>query len=119
MILNLTACGKGDGKDRVLKYDISDNPATLDPQQANEPNSDIIIENVYMGLMAINADGSVRAAAATDFVVSDDGLKYEFKLRNDIYWVNSEGFQQQCTAKDFVYGFTRLFLPETSAPRAC
>ena len=117
--MNLTACGKSDGKDRVLKYDISDNPATLDPQQANEPNSDIIIENVYMGLMAINADGSVKAAAATDFVVSDDGLKYEFKLRNDIYWVNSEGFQRQCTAKDFVYGFKRLFLPETSAPRAC
>lgn len=115
----MTACGKSNGKDRVLKYDISDNPTTLDPQQANEPNSDIIIENVYMGLMAINADGSVKAAAATDFVVSDDGLKYEFKLRNDIYWVNSEGFQQQCTAKDFVYGFTRLFLPETAAPRAC
>lgn len=72
-----------------------------------------------MGLTAINADGSVKSAVATDFLVSDDGLKYEFKLRNDIYWVNSEGFQQQCTAKDFVYGFTRLFLPETSAPRAC
>lgn len=118
MILNMTACGKSDGLDRVFKYDISDNPATLDPQQANEPNSDIIIENVYMGLMAINADGSVRAAAATDFAVSDDGLKYNFKLRNDIYWVNSEGFRKQCTARDFVYGFTRLFLPETSAPRA-
>lgn len=101
-----------------MKYDISGNPQTLDPQQANEPNSDIIIENVFMGLTAINADGSVSAAMAKDFVVSDNGLKYEFKLRNDIYWVSSDGFQKQCTAKDFVYGFTRLFLPETSAPRA-
>ncbi|MDE7194674.1 MAG: peptide ABC transporter substrate-binding protein [Oscillospiraceae bacterium] len=71
-----------------------------------------------MGLLTANADGSLSEGVASDYIVSDDGLVYTFKLRQDVYWVDSGEFEQQCTAKDFVYGFQRLFLPETSAPRA-
>lgn len=117
-ILTLTGCGKDSGTGRVFKYDISANPTTLDPQQANEPNSDTIIGNMFMGLMTIAQDGSVQKGAAEEYSVSADGLTYNFKLRNDIYWIDCTDFEKQCTANDFVFGFMRLFLPETQAPRA-
>lgn len=116
--ITLTGCGRDGGLGRVFKYDISGNPATLDPQQANEPNSDTIIENMFMGLLTIAQDGSVQNGAAVGYTVSADGLKYNFTLRDDIYWIDCVDFERKCTAKDFVFGFQRLFLPETEAPRA-
>lgn len=120
MLIAAAGCGKkdDDGCDYSYTYDISSNPVTLDPQQADEPNSDLIIENVFMGLLTLGKDGSVKEGAASDFVVSEDGLTYDFKLRQDIYWIDNDEFERQCTAKDFVFGFTRLFLPETRSSRA-
>lgn len=118
MLLTASGCREDDGCDYTFSYDISSNPVTLDPQIADEPNSDIIIENVFMGLLTLGKDGSVKEGVASDFMVSDDGLTYNFKLKQDIYWVDNDEFERQCTAKDFVYGFTRLFLPETNSPRA-
>ncbi len=103
---------------RVFKYDISANPTTLDPQQANEPNSDTIIGNMFMGLLTVNQDGAVENGAAESYKVSEDGLTYEFTLKSGVYWIDCGDFEKQCTAADFVYGFKRLFLPETQAPRA-
>ncbi len=115
--MTFSACGD-DGRDKVFKYSISGNPKTLDPQQANDLNSNTIIENVYMGLMANNADGSVGCGAAESYTVSEDGLSYNFVLRQDIYWISASGFEAQCTAKDYVYGFKRLFDSLVGAPRA-
>ena len=116
IIFSLTGCSN-DGSDKVFKYDISDNPETLDPQQSNESNSDLIIGNVFCGLFRKNADGSLKNGVCESYSVSEDGLTYDFKLREDVFWV-AEEFEKQCTAADFVFGFRRLFLPETAAPHA-
>ncbi len=116
--ITLCSCREDDGSGYVFKYDITGNPGTLDPQSANDPNAETIIENVYMGLLTANADGSLSEGCAEDWAVSDDGLVYTFRLRQDVYWTDSDDFEKQCTAVDFVYGFRRLFLPETRAPRA-
>lgn len=115
--INLCGCGGGD-LDKNFKYNISANPGTLDPQQANDSISDMIIGNVYLGLLRIAEDGSVVNGAAYEYSVSEDGLVYNFKLREDIYWMSVGDYEAQCTARDFVYGFKRLFLPETQAVRA-
>lgn len=115
--ISFTAC-KDDGFDAVMKFIISSNPKTLDPQQANELNSNTIIENVYMGLMRVGADGTINCGVAESYTVSDDGLVYNFVLRQDIFWKSVGGFEAQCTAKDFVFGFKRLFMPSTDAARA-
>ena len=111
-------CRNDDGSGYIFKYTITANPGTLDPQIANDPNAEVIICNVYLGLLTANADGSLSAGAAEDYDVTDDGLVYTFRLRQDIYWYGSDSFERQCTAADFVNGFRRLFLPETKAPRA-
>lgn len=71
-----------------------------------------------MGLMTVNADGTVGCGVAESYMVSDDGLQYFFNLRQDVFWTSVSGFTAQCTAKDFVYGFKRLFNPLVKAPRA-
>lgn len=118
MLLTASGCREDDGRDYTFKYNISSNPVTLDPQIADGQSSDIIIGNVFMGLLTLDKDGSVKEGAASDYTVSDDGLTYSFKLKQDIYWIDNGEFEEKCTAKDFVYGFTRLFMPETRAPRA-
>lgn len=118
MCINLSGCSSEAKPNRVFKLDISVNPGTLDPQQANDSISNMIIENVFAGLTSVDSDGSVSEAAAKEYTVSEDGLVYNFTLRDDIYWVSADKFEAQCTAKDFVYGFKRLFSPETKAPRA-
>lgn len=117
IITTLSGCRKDSGIGRVFKYDISGNPETLDPQQSDDPNADTIIANMFMGLVTTAQDGSLQQGVAESWSVSEDGLTYSFKLRNDVYWTDREGFSAQCTAKDFVFGFRRLFLPETEAPR--
>ncbi len=117
-LLTYTACREDDGSGGTFKYDISYNPGSLDPQTANDANSDLLIACMYKGLLAAEPDGSLSEGVAEDYVVSEDGLVYTFKLREDIYWVDSGEFEAQCTADDFVFGFQRLFDPNTRAARA-
>lgn len=117
-MITLTGCFEKDGSDGVVKYDIPYNPSGLDPQTANDRQSFLIISSLYTGLLKINPDGSLSAGVAEDYTVSEDGLTYKFKLCSDYYWTDVNGYEAPCTANDFVYGFQRLFNPETRAPRA-
>ncbi len=118
MTISSAGCFEKDGSDGVIKYDIAYNPGSLDPQTASDAASTLIIRSLYTGLMRILPDGSLGTGAAEDYTVSDDGLTYRFKLRSDIYWTDVNKFDAPCTAADFVYGFQRLFDPQTRAPRA-
>ncbi len=112
-------CSEDDGSGRVFKYNISANPSSLDPQTASDYNSDMLISSIYMGLLKVNHDGSLRGGVAEDYIVSEDGLVYTFKIRQDIFWTDKGGeFEAQCTAHDFVFAFRRLFDPKTRASRA-
>ncbi len=117
-MLSFGGCSEDDGSGRIFKYDISANPGSLDPQTASDANSDLLISNIYMGLLKANPDGSLSGGVAEDFIVSEDGLVYTFKLRQDVYWIDNDEFEAQCTAHDFVFGFRRLFNPITRAARA-
>ncbi|MCP6368222.1 ABC transporter substrate-binding protein, partial [Klebsiella pneumoniae] len=44
--------------------------------------------------------------------VSEDGLTYTIKMREDATWSNGD----QITAHDFVYAIQRLANPDTAAP---
>lgn len=118
MILLTTGCFENDGSDGVIKYDIAYNPGSLDPQTAGDEASTLIIGSLYTGLLRVNPDGSLGGGIAEDYIVSEDGLTYKFKLRSDYCWTDVNGFEASCTAQDFVYGFRRLFDPATRAPRA-
>lgn len=116
--LTMTSCKEDDGKGYVFGYDISSNPGSLDPQYASDKESYLIIGCIFEGLFRTSGDGSVEKAMAESCTVSDDGLTYTFTLKQNRYWTDVNGYNKQVTADDFVFGFQRLFMPETRAPKA-
>jgi len=117
-VIILPACSKNDGTGYIFKYDIASNPRTLDPQTANDSSSYEIISNMFEGLLKTDNDGTIQNAVAQSYTVSDDGLTYNFKLRDDVYWYDGDEFEAKCTAKDFVFAFRRLFKPSTKSKTA-
>lgn len=117
-IITLPGCSKDDGTGYIFKYDIPNNPRTLDPQTANDSSSYEIIANMFEGLLKIDKNGNIQNAVAEDYTVSSDGLTYTFVLRNDVYWYDGGNFEAACTSKDFVFAFQRLFKPSTKSKTA-
>lgn len=109
--LLLVSCGR---KERVITYDMDTAPQNLDPQSAQDNASRLVIANLFEGLVRLDEEGSIEAAAAESYTVSKDGLRYRFLLREDGRW--SDG--SPVVADDFVYAFQRLFDPKTGAPDA-
>ncbi|GHU46641.1 peptide ABC transporter substrate-binding protein [Clostridia bacterium] len=111
----LTGCSKNDGRGYIFKYDIDDNPRTLDPQTATSPEAMLIIANMFEGLLRLDEDGGIIPGAAGEYNVSDDGLTYTFYLRDDVYWSAEKEADgktpRKCTAEDFMFAFRRLFSP--------
>lgn len=87
---------------------------SLDPQKAVYASSFEMIGNCIDGLMQMADDGSVKKAICKEEVVSPDGLKHTFKLREDVFWSNGD----PVTAHDFVYGWERAVDPATQSEYA-
>ena len=89
-------------------------PRTLDPGKASGVWEDRPISDMIEGLMTIDPKGQPILGQAASYEVSEDGLTYTFKLRDDIFW--SDG--TPVTAKDFVTGMQRLANPATASEYA-
>jgi oligopeptide transport system substrate-binding protein len=113
-----SACSEKDGSGYIFKYDIADNPRTLDPQTATGQTAALLISNLYDGLLKVDRDGRIVAGVAAEYMVSDDGLTYTFLLREDVYWHFGGDYSVQCTALDFVFAFRRLFNPAVKSENA-
>lgn len=117
-LFSFTACGKNDGGSYIFKYDITGNPATLDPQTATGNSAEMIIANAYQGLFCVAENGSVEPKMAESYTVSENGLVYTFTLKQNVYWTYNGDNSIKCTAKDYVYAFQRLLNPANKAARA-
>lgn len=68
-------------------------PAGLDPTIAAPVSiGQIVWQNVFQGLTRIAEDGSVQPQLARRWTVSDDGLVYEFELRDGVRFQNGTPF---------------------------
>lgn len=97
-----------------LTYDLAGEPATLDPQSANDPYAFTVINEIFEGLTKVQEDGSIGLGVAESYRVSDDQLTYTFTLRDGLHWSNG----YSCTANDFVFAFQRLLNPRTKSQTA-
>lgn len=101
-------------KGEVFRLPGSSTLETVDPQLAIYSNSFEIIGCYLEGLMTPASDGSVAYALCKEEIVSNDGLKYIFKLRDDSYWTNGD----PVTAHDFVYAWQRAVDPAVASDYA-
>jgi peptide/nickel transport system substrate-binding protein len=68
-----------------LRYGFTSEPTTLDPlSPANTADGRIILFNVFEGLVKPDTEGRMRPAIAESWTVEQDGLVYNFKLRENV-----------------------------------
>jgi oligopeptide transport system substrate-binding protein len=84
---------------------------TLDPARSETLNDGHIQQDLFEGLVTLDAQGRVVPAAAESWQVSSDGLRYVFTLRPGLRWSNGAPL----TAEDFVYSFRRVVDPATGS----
>ncbi|MCM3040479.1 peptide ABC transporter substrate-binding protein [Paenibacillus motobuensis] len=111
------AANEGDVKlaaDQTLRINLSAEPPTFDPAQAQDSQANTVLKMMYEGLVRLDADGKEVPGAAESWDV--DGTKYTFHLRKDAKWSNGD----PVTAKDFVFAWERVLSPDTqpAAPYA-
>lgn len=83
-------------------------PETLDPAWAYDTASGEVIFNVYEPLVFYKGSSTdeFESRLATEWEVSDDGLTYRFKIREDIKFHNGNSL----TPEDVEYSFERLMV---------
>ncbi|OYQ68168.1 peptide ABC transporter substrate-binding protein [Aerococcus sp. 1KP-2016] len=118
----LAACGTGsetassgtDGEAAaVVNYVAPTEIATMDSVMVTDMNSANYIGQVQDGLYWENDMNEIEPALAEALPeVSEDGLTYTIKMREDAKWSNGDPI----TANDFVYAIQCLANPDTAAP---
>ena len=86
-------------------------PQSLDPALAEDIHAFNVLIDLYEGLVAETADGSLVPGVAERWSVTEDGRRYTFFLRRDARW--SDG--QPVTAGDFVAALQRVVSPASES----
>jgi oligopeptide transport system substrate-binding protein len=102
------------GAEVLLRRGSGPEPATLDPQRAEDESSRDILRDLFEGLVAETREGEFEPGAAESWAVSPDGLSWTFALRPDGRWSNGDAV----TAADFVAGLQRAVDPATASSSA-
>ncbi|MBO0461896.1 peptide ABC transporter substrate-binding protein [Enterococcus sp. DIV1298c] len=88
---------------------------SADLSVATDTISFTALNNVYEGIYRLDEDSKPQPAGASEMAeVSEDGLTYKIKLREDAKWSNGE----PVTAADYVYGWQRTVDPATASEYA-
>jgi ABC-type oligopeptide transport system substrate-binding subunit/class 3 adenylate cyclase len=90
---------------------VSNEPPTLDPSKFNDTTSGKIILAIFSSLVEFDAGWEIIPDVAQRWEISEDGRRYVFHLRDDVFW--SDG--TQVTAADFEYSWKRTLDHATKA----
>lgn len=101
--------------DGTLYLCVGSQPETIDPALNSAVDGSNYMKHLFEGLTKHDWAGEgIVLGAAESYEISEDGLTWTFKIRDDAKW--SDG--QDLVAGDFVYAWQRLVDPETAAPYA-
>ncbi|MDR1466939.1 MAG: peptide ABC transporter substrate-binding protein [Oscillospiraceae bacterium] len=98
-----------------IRFHISTEPLTLDPQVANDFPSNVLTMNLFEGLVRIGVNNEIVSGVAEDWVSYNEDKTFIFHLRKDVKWSDDKTI---VTAKDFFYGITRAINPNTVSKTA-
>lgn len=116
----------GEPEPSYFSYPIDEMPQGLDPTIASTLSERTVIANCMEGLVRVDKEGNIIPGVAQTVNISNDGLRYEFLLRQDAKWhVFSDdddyfpaGFDNRVTANDFVFALRRALDPTMGCPDA-
>ena len=111
-------CGSSGGSinelGQNLIFNLGEDPETIDPTLNTSSGAGTIIANAFEGLTTLDENEQPQPGVAESWEMSEDGLVYTFKLRQDAKW--SDG--KAVTANDFKYSWLRALDQKTAAEYA-
>lgn len=110
------SCGDGDKSDKsktVFNTNEMNGITSLDPAASSSFENIGAVNQLFNGLVQTDDEMNVIPCIAHTFKISEDGLKYTFLLRNDVYFHDHACFEggkgRKVTAKDFEISLNRLY----------
>ncbi|MDO4939908.1 MAG: ABC transporter substrate-binding protein [Lachnospiraceae bacterium] len=94
---------KGDNGGKSIGVSVCGELSKMDPVANSTSDMSNIAQNTYARLLKKDMDGNILPELAESCTVSDDGLTYEFVIRDGLKW--SDG--SELDAKDFEYSWKR------------
>jgi peptide/nickel transport system substrate-binding protein len=79
-----------DGGD--ITFGVTTEPVCFDPHNSSQQNAFLVIRNYIDSLVGKQADGTFAPWLAKSWSISDDGLSYSFKLREDVTFSDGTPF---------------------------
>ena len=117
----LSSCEKdSDVENNIFKYNEYSNISSLDPAFSSTLRNIWPINQIFNGLVQLDKNLEIKGDIASSWTISEDKRIYTFKIRQDVYFHNSELFGKNLTrkvkAKDFEYSFNRLIDNKIASP---
>ncbi|MBX3072622.1 peptide ABC transporter substrate-binding protein [Candidatus Obscuribacterales bacterium] len=108
--LGLTGCSpKARFVPGELRMNLGTEPPSLDWHITTDGTSGDVIVNIMAGLTQYQQDLKCIPSVAKSWDVLDDGRRYVFHLRDDVFWTDGK----PVTAYDFEYAWRRIEDPKT------
>ncbi len=104
---------------KVFKYNQHNNITSLDPAFARSQANSWAIDHLYNGLVQLGINGEILPSIAKKWAVTNDGLKYTFFLKTDVFFHSNSVFEDstRCVvASDFKYSFERILDDKVASP---
>jgi len=104
---------------KIFNINLDQGLTSLDPAFARNQNAIWMTNQVFNGLVQIDANLQTVPAIAKSWQISKDALTYTFNLRNDVYFhddpIFKNGKGRKVIASDFAYSFYRLIDPKIAS----
>ena len=104
----------------VFRYNEDGNITSLDPAFTRNIENIWATTHLFNGLVQLNDHLEVIPDIAERWTVSTDGLVYEFRIREDVYFHKHPAFGEKKTRKviasDFEFSLQRLLDPQLASP---
>lgn len=104
---------------KVFNINLDQGLTSLDPAFARNQNAIWMTNQIFNGLVQIDATLKTVPCIAKSWQISTDALTYTFNLRNDVYFQDDPIFKngkgRKVVASDFAYSFYRLIDPKVAS----
>lgn len=114
LVLAFTIPAMADKDSNSVVYNIGTEPPQMWHSKATDTTSFQLFRHLFMGLLGADKNDQPIPGVAAMPEVSEDGLTYTFKLREDSKWWDGE----PVTAKDFEYSWLTLLDKEAACEYA-
>jgi oligopeptide transport system substrate-binding protein len=92
----------------TLVYNMETQPRSIDPGNTSELISGSVISHAFEGLTTLGVGMTTEPGVAERWEISEDGLTYDFFLRDNAFWNDGQAVR----AQDFEHGWKRVLDPE-------